>query len=197
MGAAYLFVRDRNIDTVVRAGRQAHRHHGLRQGQRRSWSTGSAPSWCAADLGSIGPKFNNGDVDACYVSAPGYRPFELHRGLGSSGGILKAPLAQATLQIMLRESQFPAGFVENSRQDLLGRFDDALSIIERAEADIPDQFWVDIPDETLASWNDMFQGVRVSLRDQEQAYDGAMLSVMKQLRCSSDPSRSECAESKE
>ena len=28
-----------------------------------------------ADLGSLGPMFNNGDVDACYVSAPAYAPF--------------------------------------------------------------------------------------------------------------------------
>ena len=34
-----------------------------------------------ADLGSFGPQFNNGNVDACYMSALAYQPFELWRGI--------------------------------------------------------------------------------------------------------------------
>jgi len=196
IGAVYLFVRDRNVDTVTElAGKRIATMDYDKASVFMVDRVGAIMA--PADLGSIGPKFNNGDVDACYVSAPAYRPFELFRGLDASGGgILKAPLAQATLQVMIHEDKFPAGFVEKSRTDLLGRFDDALSLITKAEADIPAKHWVDVPDSTYVEWEQMFQGVRVSLRD-KGAYDPMMLTVMKQLRCKADAARSECAESKE
>lgn len=196
VGAVYLFVRDRAVDSVPDlAGKRI---------ATMDYDTASSfmvdrvgAIRVPADLGSIGPKFNNGDVDACYVSAPAYRPFELHRGIGTKGGILKAPLAQATLQVMIRESQFPAGFVDKSRADLAGRFDEALALVKKAEADIPAGQWVAIPPATLGEWDALFQSVRLQLRDEKKAYDGNMLRVMRQLRCKKDPARAECAEDKE
>lgn len=196
VGAVYLFVRDRNVDSVPElAGKRiatmdydiASTHMVNRVGA----------IVVPADLGSIGPKFNNGDVDACYVSAPAYRPFELQHGIGTKGGILKAPLAQATLQVMIRESRFPAGFAAKSRTDLAGRFDEALAIVKKAEADIPASAWVTVSPATLGEWDALFQGVRIQLRDEKRAYDGNMLKVMRQLRCEKDGSRAECAENKE
>ncbi|HHO49713.1 MAG TPA: hypothetical protein ENK18_02310 [Deltaproteobacteria bacterium] len=196
VGAVYLFVRDRSIDTVPElAGKRIATLDYDKASVFMVDRIGAIV--VPADLGSLGPKFNNGDVDACYVSAPVYEPFELHRGLGTNGGIIRAPLAQATIQVMIRESRFPEGFVEKSRADLLARFDTALNHIQRSEANIPERYWIDIPSDTLQAWDTMFQGVRVALRDQEHAYDGAMLTVMKQLRCAQDSSRSECAENKE
>jgi len=196
VGAVYLFVRDREVDTVPElAGKRIATMAYDKASVFMVDRVGAI--MVPADLGSIGPKFNNGDVDACYVSAPAYRPFELHRGLEGSGGVLKAPLAQATLQVMIRDDKFPEGFAAKSRKDLLGRFDTAMAIVNKAESGIPAKYWVDIPSDTLAVWDQMFQGVRIALRDEKKAYDGAMLSVMKKLRCAEDPSRAECAENKE
>ncbi|MBX2798490.1 MAG: hypothetical protein KTR31_12490 [Myxococcales bacterium] len=196
VGAVYLFVRDRNVDSVSElAGKRIATMDYDKASVFMVNRVGAIV--VPADLGSIGPKFNNGDVDACYVSAPAFRPFELHRGLGSTGGVIKSPLAQATLQVMIRESRFPEGFVTKARADLLGRFDTAMRFIEKAEADVPSQYWVDVPPATEASWSELFQDVRVALRDERGAYDGAMLKVMKQLRCSANGSRSECAENRE
>lgn len=196
VGAVYLFVRDKNVDTVPElAGKRIATMAYDKASVFMVDRVGAI--MVPADLGSIGPKFNNGDVDACYVSAPAFRPFELQRGIGTAGGILKAPLAQATLQVMIRDEKFPEGFADKSRKDLLGRFGTALTIIEKAEADIPASAWVEIPDSTLTEWDQMFQGVRVALRDEKKSYDGMMLGVMKQLRCKADGARSECAENKE
>lgn len=194
VGAAYLFVRDRNVDTVAElAGKRIATMDYDRAAPVMVQRVGAI--MVPADLGSIGPKFNNGDVDACYVSAPAYAPFELHRGLGKNGGIIRLPLAQATLQVLVKRSKFPEGFGDKARKYLAGRFDDALRIVKTAEAGIPSHYWVDVG--SVEQFDELFQGVRVALRDQHQAYDGIMLKVMRNHRCERDATRPECAEQKE
>ena len=117
VGAVYLFVRDRNIDTVEElAGKRIATMDYDLAAPKMVDRVGAI--MVPADLGSIGPKFNNGDVDACYVSAPVYEPFELWKGLGSNGGVIKAPLAQATLQVLVNRTRFPEGFGKKSRLHL-------------------------------------------------------------------------------
>ncbi len=196
IGAVYLFVRDRSIDTLAKL---AGKRIATLDYDKASVSmvTRVGAIIVPVDLGSLGPKFNNGDVDACYASAPGYQPFELKRGLGTKGGVLRAPLAQATFQVMIREARFPAGFAQKSRPVLLARFAESLAFAQKAEAEIPAAFWVEIPKATIAEWASVFQAVRVHLRDEAKTYDGAMLTVMRQLRCARDKTRSECAEKRE
>jgi hypothetical protein len=196
VGAVYLFVRDRNIDTVEElAGKRiATMDYDI-----------AAPTMVdkvgaimvPADLGSIGPKFNNGEVDICYVSSPVYEPFELWKGLGASGGVIRAPLAQATLQVLVNRSRFPEGFGAKSRKHFADRYGEALAMVQKTDAAIPDKYWIDIPPERSAKWDEMFLDVRVMLRDDKKAYDGTMLSVMKKLRCGAEASRAECALSRE
>ena len=85
----------------------------------------------------------------------------------------EAPLAQATLQVMIRDSKFPEGFADKSRKDLIGRFGTALSIIEKAEADIPAKFWVDIPAATLADDLPLFAAARPASGPARAATDPA------------------------
>lgn len=195
LGAIYLLLRDRSIDTVEElAGKRIATMDYDPASLYMVDRVGSII--VPADLGSIGPKFNNGDVDACYVPAPAFLPFELHRGLGTSGGIIRSPIAQGTVQLMLREDRFSPSFITKSRADLLGRLDHALSIVKKAERDIPERFWIDVPPARVAGWHAMFQDVRVELRDRG-SYHGTMLKVMRQLRCTQDSARSECAEARE
>ncbi len=195
VGAVYVFVRDRSVDSVPElAGKRIAAMDYDKASRFMVDRVGAI--MVPSDLGSIGPRFNNGDVDACYVSAPAYRPFELHRGIGTKGGVVRAPIAQATLQIMIREARFPAGFAEKSRAELLGKFDAALAFVKQAEAEIPAASWIDVPAATLGEWDALFQSVRIQLRDQG-AYDGRLLKVMRQVRCGRSPSRAECAENKE
>jgi len=196
VGAVYLFVRDRSIDSVSDLAGKRIATLSYDQPSRTMVNKVGAIE-VAADLGSMGPKFNNGDVDALYVSAPGYQPFELYRGLEGGGGILKSPLAQATLQILVRAGEFPDGFADASRKHLLGQFDSVVGIATRAEAAIPANLWVEITPATVAEWDEMFLAVRVDLRDNAGAYDKSMLSVMRKLRCGADGARAECAEQRE
>ncbi|MBT3219106.1 MAG: hypothetical protein HN348_08450 [Proteobacteria bacterium] len=196
VGAAYLFVRDRSVDSVAElAGKRVATMDYDKAAPVMVDRVGAI--MVPADLGSIGPKFNNGDVDVCYMSAPAYGPFELWRGLEGNGGILRAPLAQATLQLLIRRSKFPVGFGGKARTDMAGRFDEALAVLQRAEADIPDKYWVDINDERREEWDELFLSVRLKLRDEHKAYDASMLSALRKLRCGHDSTRAECVEKKE
>lgn len=196
VGAVYLFVRDRKMDSVAAlAGKRIATLTYDKASPVMVKRVGAIV--VDADLGSIGPKFNNGDVDAAYASAAGYRPFELWRGLEPKGGILKTPLAQATLQVMIRSSKFPEGFAAQARQDLAERIDAAFSIVNKAEASIPAKYWVEIPADTIRGWGEMFLGVRLKLRDEDKAYDANMLTALRKLRCGAEPSRAECSEKKE
>ena len=196
IGAVYVFVRDRNIDTVAElAGKKIATMDYDKPSVVMVEKIGAI--MVPADLGSIGPKFNNGDVDACYVSAPVYQPFELWKGLGDKGGIAKLPIAQATLQVMAREEAFPADFPAKSRQFFWTKFDQALGYVTKAEAGIPSKYWIEIPASDLPDFDDMFQRSRIELRDTHKAYDPKMLGVMRDKRCKMDPARAECAEDKE
>ncbi len=196
VGQPYLFMRDRSKDTVQELA-------GLRIATMDYDK--AAPVMVdrvgairvSVDLGSLGPKFNNGDVDACYMSAGGYRPFELARGLEPSGGILRYPLAQATLQLMVRAPKFPGDYAGKSLTWFSEHFDDGLKLVEAIEADIPAKYWIDIPPDRVAEFDELFLQSRLKLRDEHKAYDTYMLSAMRKLRCSMDPSRPECAEALE
>jgi hypothetical protein len=194
-GAVYLFVRDRSIDTVGEiAGK---RIATMDYDEAAPFMVNRLGAIVVpADLGSIGPKFNNGDVDICYMSAPGYGPFELHRGLGSGGGVIRAPLAQATFQVLIRHEKFPADFGEKSRKYWADNFDKGLAAVKSAESQIPAGKWIDIPADRFAEWDDLFLNTRIDLKN-KGAYDASMLSVMKKLRCASDAGRAECAENRE
>ena len=196
IGAVYLLVRDRSVDTVAElAGKKIATMDYDKTSVVMVEKIGAI--MVPADLGSIGPKFNNGDVDACYVSAPAYAPFELSKGLGTTGGIVKLPIAQATMQVLAREEAFPADFASKSRQFFWDHFDESLGYVTKAEAAIPSKYWIELPAESMPNFDEMFQRSRIELRDIHGAYNSRMLGVMKDKRCKADPTRSECAEDKE
>lgn len=195
-GAVYLFVRDRTVDSVPElAGKRIATMDYDAAAPAMVQRVGAI--MVPADLGSIGPKFNNGDVDIAYMSSPGYQPFELWRGLGAKGGILKRPLAMATLQVMIRKSKFPADYAGKARTYFDAHFQDSVTLAKKADAAIPAKYWVDIPADEAARWDRLFQEVRIQLRDKTHAYDGSMLSALARLRCAENASRAECAEHKE
>jgi len=194
IGAVYLFVRDNSINSV---GELAGKRIATMDYDKAApvMVDGVGAIMVPADLGSIGPKFNNGDVDACYVSAPAYAPFELHRGIGSGGGVIRYPIAQATMQLLIRHSAFPEDFGKKSRTYFYGKFDEIVGIVKKAEAQIPADKWIEV--EGTEGFDDMFLGVRLALRDKHGAYDGTMLRAMRKKRCALDKTRAECVEQKE
>jgi len=194
-GAVYLLVRDRTVDTVEElAGKRLATLDFDLAAKTMVKQVGA--TLVPADVSTFAGMFNNGSVDACYGPAAAYKPLELYKGVGDKGGILRYPLAQMNLVLLSRTAKLPAEYFTQSRTFSAGNFDKALKLVQAAEKDIPADKWVDLPDADKKRYDEMFLDVRVRLRDQDSVYDGAMLKLLRQARCT-DKSRAECTNSRE
>lgn len=195
VGAVYLYVRDRSIrSSSDLAGKRIATMDYDKAAPVLVQRLGGV--MVPADLGSIGPKFNNAAVDACYMTASGYVPFELARGLENGGGIVRFPLAQGTLQVLLRNTRFSEDFAKKARKTFYGTYGKAYAAIQKAESGIPEKYWIDIPEASIPEWEAMFLEVRLELRA-KGAYHPMMLRALRFIRCKKDPTRAECAAKKE
>lgn len=201
-GAVYLFVRDKNIKTVSDlAGKRMATLSFDKAAKVMVEKSGA--SMVAADIGTFSGMFNNGSVDACYAPAYAYKALELYKGIGKKGGVLKYPLAQLTLQLVLRKKfpegkkGFPEGFGASSRAYAAAQFDTALKLNTSAEKEIPKDSWIVIDKAAHEKYDAMFIDVRVQLRDKEKVYNKKMLTLLRRVRCKADAARAECAEKRE
>ena len=195
-GAIYLLVRDRNVDTIEElAGKKIATFDFDEASKVMVREAGAAIA--PADVTSFAGMFNNGSVDAAYAPATAFVPLELAKGLGSAGGVIRYPLAQMTMQLIVRTADFPAGFGQNSRNYAGEKVGDFIKAVERAESGFPEKYWVDISDTDKARYDQLFLDVRVRLRDDNKVYDKTMLSLMRRVRCKEDEARAECADRRE
>jgi hypothetical protein len=135
LGAAYIFLRDRNINSVAKmAGRKiAVLDEDKAQLVMASRIGAQAVS---SDVTNFANKFNNAEVDMAAAPAVAYLPLELYKGVGSQGVVLKMPVAQLTFQMVIRSDKFPTGFGQRSREYFYSKFDSNLKAIRAAEEDI-------------------------------------------------------------
>lgn len=193
MGAAWLFVNDRRINSVEKmAGRRLavldHDRAQLLMAQRIGATAVSA------DVSNFAGKFNNGVVDVVAAPAVAYRPLELYRGVGTRGVVVKLPVAQLTFQLVLRHERFPPGFGQPSREQFLSLFTPAMQVITAAEDEL--LFFYPPPDRDRDRYRLMLQEARIALA-QEGVYDARMMRLMKKVRCRLEPAAAECSDTRE
>ncbi len=194
-GAVYLFVRDRQIDTAGELAGQRLSTLDFDEAAKTMVRQIGA-SMVAADVGTFGGMFNNGSVMAAYAPATAYKALELYKGVGSKGGIIRYPLAQMTLQLIVRSADFPEGFAQSSRDYAKKTFKAGLKVVHDAEKQVPAKHWIDIPKADMDRYDEMFLDVRIKLRDQGVYHKNA-LKLMRKVRCKKDGTRAECAEKRE
>lgn len=194
-GAVFIFVRDKRIDSVEAAAGKRIATLDYDQASVHVVDHVGA-TMVPSSVATFAPRFNNGDVDIAYAPAVAYQPFEMYKGLGAQGGIYRFPLAQMNFQMIIRHERFPEGFGQKSREFTHQQFDQALQHIRLAEADIPADYWVDLPVEQESEYKEMLRQIRISLT-KNQVYDAMMMKLMFKLRCRSNPAHYECAERQE
>lgn len=195
IGAAYLFVNDRSLvsDYADSSGDLSNIRIAVMDNDPAQIELvsliGSAS--LSASIAEMYRKFNTGLVDVTYGPAVVYEAMELHKGIGSNGGIIRFPIAQLTLQIMINKAAFPESFGQKSRQFALTQFEKAVTLAKNYEHRIDGHWWIDITESDQARYREMYRKTRISLRD-KGVYDDKMLTVMSLVRCKKDPNRAEC-----
>jgi hypothetical protein len=194
-GAVYVFVRDKAINSVEAAA-----------GKRLATIDYDVASvkvvnhigatMVPVSIATFAPRFNNGYVDIAYAPAIAYEPFEMYKGMGDKGGILRFNLAQMNGQLILRKDRFPENFGQKSREYAFSNFPKALEHILEAEKNIPKKYWIELPLEQREEYKAMLRQVRIELRD-EGIYDTKMLKILFKLRCQTNPGHYECIEKRE
>ncbi len=195
LGAAYVFVRDRNINSIEKAAGKKIAVLDFDKSQARMvQQLGAQP--VSSDITNFTAKFNNGQVDI--VVAPGivYRPFEMYKGLGSTGAVYRFPLIQMTGNLIIRPDRFPAGFGQKSRQYVVTQLDLAERTIQQAEADIPAKYWLDLAPSDQSKYVLMMREARIQLT-RDGIYDARMMNLLKRVRCKIEPAAAECSDNLE
>lgn len=189
-GTVYLFVRDRSVDTV---GELAGKRIAVMDSDPAQTDMvafiGASP--VGTSIANMYSKFNNGSVDVAYGPAVVYEAMELYKGLKPAGGVIHFSLAQVTMQIIIKSSEFPGEFGQKSRDFALSQFDQGVKLVNRYESKIPEQLWIEISDADKNRYIEVFRQSRIRLRD-KGIYNGKMLKVMRMLRCKKNPSQPEC-----
>lgn len=194
-GAGYLFINDRTMNKAsdLAGKRMATLDY---QADAIHMVNYVKATVVPSDITNFAGKFNNGSVDTVYAPAFAYDALELYKGLGDKGGIVDYPLAQLTIQVIARDGVLDDETAQAARQVAWGLYPQAMNLIKQQEEAIPEDKWVRIPEKDIEGYQEMFRQNRIEMRDglngAPDVYHPKMLSLLSKIRCSSNPSASEC-----
>ena len=192
MGAAYAFVNDRSISNLEAAAgkRVAAFDHDKAQAQLIQ-RVGARP--VVADVTNFGTMFNNGNVDVVMAPSIAYKPLELNKGMGTKGAVHRFPMTILTYQMIFKRDKFPEGFGQKSREAWLGRFDSVVELTKRADATIPEKFWLDPTAADADRYVNLMRDGRIDMAD-KGFYDKKGLKIIKRVRCDVYPAAPDCSQ---
>ncbi len=177
-GAVYLYVRDKNIGGARDLAGKKMCTMSFDKAANTMVSVVGAQA-VAADVSSFASKFNNGSCDVAYAPATAYTPLELHKGLGSSGALVRYPIAQMTLQLVIRDG-FPEGFGQQSREWSASQFEALMPTLKKAESDVPANHWLDVPAADRGSYDTMLSDARGRMV-KDGVYDATVVKLVETL----------------
>lgn len=192
LGAAYVFVNDRAINSVEKAaGKKVAVLDWDKSQAQLVQRMGAQP--VASDMSNFFGKFNNGQVDILACPALAYKPLELYKGLGTKGAIYRFPLVNITGSFLIRRSKMPKDYDvgQLAREYIAQQVPKAFEAIKIAERDIPANQWLDLTPTDKEKYTKMMREARIMLT-QEGTYDPRMMKILKRIRCTRDPANYEC-----
>lgn len=196
LGAAYIMVNDRRIDTLPKAAGKKVAVMNFDATQKKLvQNVGAQP--VTVDLTSVGGKFNNKEVDIMAAPAILFDPLELHKGMQDKSGkvvgaIIRFPLVQVTGTLIMHRNKFPAGMGPVARELISKQLSPAFAFVDKMEKDIPAKYWMDIRDAEKPGYLKIMREARIQMT-KEGYYDREMMRILKKVRCTNNPSHYECA----
>lgn len=191
VGAAYPMLRERfEITPQTLAGKRvAAFDHDRAQAMLIQKMGAQAIS---SDVTNVGAKFNNGLVDLIHMPAITFKPFELAKGMGNKGGVLRMPVMIPTLQIIFNRTLVPASLGAPSRLHWAALHEGAMKVIQRAETEVPARYWFELPPDHVQPYVDVLREGRIA-GARAGLYSWRTLNLMKKARCQLSPAMAECS----
>ena len=191
IGSAYIFVKDRSLNTIEKAqGKKFAILHYDRAQRVMVERVGAVP--VMSDISNFIKKFNTGEVDVVAAPAYAYKPLEIEKGLGSKGAMLNFPVVNVTADLIVRPERFPAQFGEQSRQWFLQKIPQSFAMVQRLEAAIPNKIKMQLSKEDKEKYQRLLRDGRIYLTKQG-VYDPGMMRVLKKARCTVERTNFECS----
>lgn len=191
IGEIYPFLRDKsNVSISSISGKKVAILNGDAASIKFVETVGASP--VHTSLATWAGQFNNGNLDVMFGPALAYNTFELYKGLGEKGGIVRFNILYAVMQMVVNIERVPADFASQMRSHALTRFGELENTVKQAESEIPDKYWVDLGPELVKEYESMVKRVRLALRD-EATYDQKAITLLWKIRCKFDPGASECS----
>ena len=191
IGSAYIFVKDRSLNTIEKAqGKKFTILHYDRAQRVMVERVGAVP--VMSDISNFIKKFNTGEVDVVAAPAYAYKPLEIEKGLGSKGAMLNFPVVNVTADLIVRPERFPAQFGEQSRQWFLQKIPQSFVMVQRLEAAIPSKIKMQLSKEDKEKYQRLLREGRIDLTKQG-IYDPGMMRVLKKARCTVERTNFECS----
>lgn len=189
VGLAYIFVRDKNIDTIEKAKGKKFAYLHYDQAQKsivESLDLVAVPS----DISDFAKKFNSGQVDVIAAPIYAYKPLEINKGL-VNGAMFNFPVVNITGDLIIRADQFPASFGTQSRQWFMKQLPNNFANIQRLETGM-NATKLNLSQEDKIRYQKMLRDGRMNLTKQG-VYDTSMMNVLKRARCTVERTNFECS----
>jgi hypothetical protein len=191
LGSAFIFVRDKKIDSIEKAAGKKFAVLGYDDAQKIMVQRVGAQA-VISDISNFVAKFNNGQVDMVGAPAYAYKPLEIYKGISTTGGMFNFPVLQVTADFIIRPDQFPAGFGQKSRDWFVKNLPKNFTMINRLEASIPAKYKMNLSAADKTKYQKLLREGRIDMT-KRGIYDASMMSVLKKARCSVDKANFECS----
>lgn len=191
IGIAYIFVRDRALNTLEKGKGKRFAYLQYDQAQKMAVDRVGAVG-VPSEISNFAKKFNNGDVDAIASPAYAYKPLEIYKGIAAKGAMFNYPVVNVTANVIIKTDKFPEGFGLKSRAWAVKQIPGAYKTIERMEAEIPAKYKLNISKEDQLRYQKLLRDGRIELTKMG-VYDPQMMSVLKRARCTVDRTNFECS----
>ncbi|RLZ06735.1 RND transporter [Acinetobacter sp. 2JN-4] len=189
VGLAYIFVRDKNINTIEKAKGKKFAYLHYDQAQKtivESMNLIAVPS----NISDFVQKFNRGQVDVIAAPAYAYKPLEINKGL-VNGALFNFPVVNITGDLIIRPGKFPTAFATQSRQWFVKKLPTNFAMVKRLEAGM-DAARITLSNDDKVRYQKMLRDGRMNLTKQG-VYDATMMNVLKRARCTVERTNFECS----
>jgi len=196
VGAAYMMVNDRRIDTLNKMkGKKVAVLNVEKSASKVAQKVGAQV--VPVDLATVADAFDTRKVDVLSAPAVVFKPFELAKGMTAAdgtvqGGVIRSPLAEVTAAFVVHKNKLPNPEVNQKIRDYIySQLGTAFRFIDNSEKSVDSKYWINISPADQQANQLLMRSTRIELTN-DGTYDKDMMHLLKNIRCKSDPHNPEC-----